>query len=191
MPGSPQRFSVNIGWLLKLRWVAVVGQLLTIVAAALLLGIDLVLWPMFVVIGLTVISNVVLIYWFARHPADSNEMTPEAGNQVLGLVMTMDMLSLTTLLYVSGGPNNPFCLFFFVNLCLSAVLLNRNWAWGLNLLSIVCFAGLIINHMPVDGLELRPSFLPVPELNRISLPQLGLLVAFATCSSVIVYFLTR
>ncbi len=191
MPGSPQRFSVNIGWLLKLRWVAVVGQLLTIGGAALLLGIDLLMWPMFVVIGLTVVSNLLLIYWFARHPAAGSDMTPEACNQVLGLVMTMDMLSLTTLLYVSGGPNNPFCLFFFVNVCLSAVLLDRNWAWALNLLSIACFAGLIISYLPVDELELGQAFLPVSELGNISLPQMGLLVAFATCTSVIVYFLTR
>lgn len=191
MPGTRERVSVNIGWLIKLRWVAVVGQLLTIAGAELILGIDLLIWPLFVVIGLTVVSNLVLIIWFSRlSPALPAEAWRSFDN-TLGWIMTMDMLSLTTLLYVTGGPTNPFCLFFFVNLSLSAVVLDRNWAWSLNLISIACFAGLLYDHIPIDELNRGLSLLPIAEKGDWSLGQLGLLVAFATCSSVIVYFMTR
>ena len=105
--------------------------------------------------------------------------------------MTMDMLSLTTLLYVTGGPTNPFCLFFFVNVSLSAVLLDRNWAWCLNLLSIICFSGLLFQYMPIPLLDRGFLLDPVLQRGSTSLVQVGLIAAFATCSSVIVYFMTR
>ncbi len=189
MPGSNHRFSVNLDWLIKLRWVAVAGQLITITGAVVGVGIPITLWPLAVVIGLTVISNFLLMFWFAR--VTTSHYNEATWNLILGLVMTMDMLSLTTLLFTTGGPTNPFCLFFFVNLSLSAVVLHRNWAWGLNLLAIVCYLWLMFQHVSVPQLNLGIALMPIRESGVVSLPQIGLLLAFATCSSVIVYFMTR
>ncbi len=191
MPGTNERVAVNIGWLIKLRWVAVFGQLLTIAAATLLLDIQLLVWPLFVVIGLTIVSNLVLIFWFQPQRGSQTQGSWRPVDHMLGWVMTMDLLSLATLLYVTGGPSNPFCLFFFVNLSLSAVVLDRKWSWTLNLVAIACFAGLLYSHIPIDKLNMGLSLLPVLEKGDWSLTQLGLLAAFATCSSMIVYFLTR
>jgi len=101
----------------------------------------------------------------------------------------MDMFSLTTLLFTSGGPNNPFCLFFFVNLSLCALMLNRRWAWAINLLTIVCFAALMFEHHELD--KLGDGLETIRSLQNVSLQHIGLLAAFATCASVIVYFMTR
>ncbi|MGI9517011.1 MAG: ATP-binding protein [Pirellulaceae bacterium] len=191
MPGTKERVAVNTGWLIKMRWVAVFGQLLTIAGATLILGIHLQIWPLIVVISLTVASNLLLIYWMTRERRVDHSEPSRSFENVLGWVMTMDMLSLATLLYVTGGPSNPFWLFFFVNLSLSAVLLDRVWAWTLNFVSIACFIGLLYSHIPIDQLNMGLSLLPVAEKGNWSLTQLGLLVAFATCSSVIVYFMTR
>lgn len=190
MPGTQERSTVNIGWLIKLRWVAVIGQLLTIAGAVLILKIQLIIWPLLVVIGLTVVSNLVLIYWISKDGQSLISHHPGSFDNTLGLIMTMDMLSLTTLLFVTGGPTNPFCLFFFVNLSLSAVVLSRNWAWLLNVLSILCFAGLLIRYIPLDELESWIS-LVAPQHDTWSYARAGLLIAFATCSTVIVYFMTR
>ena len=196
MPDTSQRFAVNTAWLIKLRWVAIVGQLATIVMATTVLNIRLVMWPLAMILGLTVISNLVLMVWFSRFPdwigrQAGAARNPASTTHILGLVMTMDMLSLTTLLYVTGGPTNPFWLFFFVNVSLSAVLLDRNWAWGLNLLSIVCFAGLMVRYIPVSRLDLGPALDPIAQRGGLSMAQAGLLTAFVTCSGVIVYFMTR
>ncbi len=102
MPGSNHRFSVNLDWLIKLRWVAVAGQLITITGAVVGVGIPITLWPLAVVIGLTVISNFLLMFWFAR--VTTSHYNEATWNLILGLVMTMDMLSLTTLLFTTGGP---------------------------------------------------------------------------------------
>ena len=183
------RFLLNASWLIKLRWVAVIGQLLTVAGAILLLKIQIpMLWAIAVVITLTVISNLFLTFWLGRwqrHLVSG----PFPADLILGLVLVMDMLSLTTLLFATGGPNNPFSLFFFVNLSLCALMLNRNWAWAINLLTIFCFAGLLYVHHGLEPLDFGLQM--IYERGDFSIQHLGLLVAFATCSSVIVYFMTR
>ena len=191
MPSPQKRFLVNALWLLKLRWVAVVGQLATI--AAVIYLFDVIIenaWALGVVIGVTALSNLILQAWYNRWSSDP-ERRDLPWDLILGLVMVMDMLSLTALLFATGGPTNPFFLFFFVNLCLAALVLKPNGAWILNLLSVGCFAFLVYDHHEIDELHLGASMLPVMQRGWWSLSQLGLIAAFTTCSSVIVYFMTR
>jgi two-component system sensor histidine kinase RegB len=183
------RFLLNASWLIKLRWVAVVGQLITVFGARFLFDIE---WPVLltilVVISLTACSNLFLIYWFGRwQKLAQQDRLP--WDLVLGLVLIMDLLSLTTLLFVTGGPNNPFSLFYFVNVSLSALVLNRIWAWAINGLTIVCFAGLMYNHFDLPPLEFGLN--RIHDGNPITLQHFGFLVGFGTCSSVITYFMTR
>lgn len=184
----------NARWLLKLRWVAVIGQLATIGGSIWLFQAQIPMaWAMGVVISLTVVSNLFLMFWFQRWQQIDRfleqDPSPLPWNLVLGLVLIMDMLSLTALLFTTGGPNNPFCLFFFVNLSLSALLLNRAGAWAVNVLTILCFGLLMFEHYSIIQLDMGLNRLRGHQI--VSLNHLGLFVAFATCSSVIVYFMTR
>ncbi|MCP4778288.1 MAG: hypothetical protein GY880_29075, partial [Planctomycetaceae bacterium] len=123
------------------------------------------------------------------HPSSENRGSVLPWDLILGLILVMDMLSLTTLLFTTGGPNNPFYLFFFVNLSLCALMLNRRWAWAINVLTIVCFAGLMFEHYDIEHLDLGLD--TIRSRQDVSLAHVGILAAFATCSSVIVYFMTR
>jgi two-component system, sensor histidine kinase RegB len=191
LPTTHRRMAVNLSWLIMLRWVAVIGQLLTIGVVILLLSIEI---PMpiglGVVIGLTAASNLMLQFWsreWRHHP------TPQAINWdlILGLVLIMDLLSLTSLLFVTGGPHNPFALFFFVNVSLSAVVLRPAWAWALEVLAVACFSWLLISHMEIKELNISPQLRPILQTHEISMLHVGMWLAFATSSSVVVYFLTR
>jgi len=179
------RYRINTRWLIKLRWVAIVGQLLTILATVYIFRIQIpTFWAVIVPILVTVCSNLLLTLWFGR------SMTPDSDppwDLILGIVLIMDLFSLTTLLFATGGPNNPFSLFFFVNVSLSALVLNRNWAWTLNVMSILCFAFLLYVHHPIDQLQLGLD--SISQTQNITLQHIGLLAAFTTCSSVIVYFM--
>ena len=191
MPTPSKRFIVNASWLIKLRWVAAIGQLLTIATVVFLLQIQIpMIWALLTVILVTVVSNllfsVLFAYWF-----HSQQRASLPWDQILGIIMVMDMLSLTALLFASGGPANPFSLFFFVNLCLCAIVLDRQWAWSLNALSIACFAFIMYDHHQLDVLDFGVLLLPIRQSLQLSLRQIGLFTAFATCSSVIVYFMTR
>jgi two-component system sensor histidine kinase RegB len=187
MSNPSKRFVVNASWLITLRWVAVIGQVLTILAVIWILKIEIAATgALAAVIGVTAISNLLLSFWFSR-----NQPAENPPDITLGLVMVMDMLSLTCLLFATGGPSNPFAFFFFVNLSLCALILNRNWAWALNILSILCFAALLFQHHPISELDFGFALEPIRATGEVTIPQAGLLIAFSTCASVIVYFMTR
>jgi two-component system sensor histidine kinase RegB len=191
---SPNQHYLNATWLLKLRWVAVIGQLVTIIGSVLFFQTQIPMaWAMAIVISLTAISNLLLTVWFRRWKRTLDSAGTDSPtipwDLILGLVLIMDMLSLTALLFTTGGPNNPFYLFFFVNLSLCALMLSRRWTWAVNVMTIACFAGLMFEHHEMEQLDLGLG--TIRSRQDVSLPHLGMLVAFATCSSVIVYFMTR
>ncbi len=188
MPNLKERNFLNASWLINLRWVAVIGQVATIVGAVAIFKTQMpAVWSLIAVISLTAVSNILLTYWFARD--NRVELNVKTWNALLALIMVMDMLSLTALLFATGGPNNPFFLFIFVNISLSALVLNRNWAWGINLLANICFLLITFEHLKVPQLDM--GLPPLHAAGQLQLKHIALLVAFATCSTVIMYFMTR
>ena len=140
IPGLPwqQRFVVNTPWLIRLRWVAVIGQLITIGSVWMILDIELPLLSLFSVLTLTSISNLAFGGWFvARGRMNPQHDSEFQESTILTAVMALDLILLTALLYFTGGPTNPFAVFFFVNLSLCAFVLHRAAAWGLKLLAIL------------------------------------------------------
>lgn len=184
-----QRLATNAWWLIKLRWVAVVGQLATVLASRFLFAVDVHLPGLVAVIAVTALSNAALAVWLRRDLGRPGGH--DAWHGRLGGVMLLDLLSLTSLLYLSGGPANPFAIFYLVNLSLAASFLSARWAWLLNALAIVCLAVIFRYHLQLDELQLGGARPVWPSSVRIPLGQLGQFVAFATCGSVIVYFTTR
>ncbi len=87
--------------------------------------------------------------------------------------------------------NKSLFSLLFCEFVLAGILLPAGRAWLLGILSILCFAILFYFHTPIAELH-SPQRIPTAFYrSRISLADKGLLVAFATCSSVIVYFVTR
>ncbi|MEM9355317.1 MAG: ATP-binding protein [Pseudomonadota bacterium] len=177
---------------MKLRWVAVAGQLTTIIIVALLLGVSVQMTPLLAALCITLLSNVGFTVWLrTRKELDHSTQTALRWNRVLVTLMILDLAVLTALLYFTGGHSNPFLLFYFVNLALSGILLPARWAWFLNALSVVSFGALFYFQVPLEELRQPERLLSAAEISSMTLAQLGLLVAFAACSSVIVYFATR
>ena len=185
----PGAFSVN--WFIQLRWVAVLGQILTVLGASLLFEISLRVQPLVVTIVITAVSNLALTGWyFSRRHADPLPHLDVTWSAILGVVMGADLLLLTALLYYSGGPSNPFWIFYFVNLCLAGIELAAASAWCLNFLAIFCFAFLLYDHQPLD-VEVLRDFLPSIRLHKtITLAHNGMFCAFVTCATVVVFFTT-
>lgn len=181
-------------WLVLLRWVAIVGQLVTIGTVRYLLGVDLPLSPMLAVVAATAVSNVALAVWSSlrpeghTEPSESGSAADRTKMPVLELILLLDIILLTVLLSFSGGPANPFFIFYFVNLCLSAVVLPRGWAWANTLAAVASFVLLFFAHRPLPAVWTAARTPPVPPGASLSRAEWGLLVAFATCSAVIVYF---
>ena len=117
-PPSPPRESalrVNFGWLIRLRFGAVLGQLLVIAAVGFGLGIRLPLLELGAVIGLELLLNA----WSIARVRSSRAI----GEHHLTASLSLDLLLFSALLYFSGGPANPFSFLYLIHIALSAVVL--------------------------------------------------------------------
>jgi two-component system sensor histidine kinase RegB len=179
---TEERSYGNALWLIKLRWVAVLGQLLTILVVRWGMAVKVPLTPLAVLLAVTVFSNV----WLIRRLYGGR-----TGVATLGNVMLLDLANLTGMLYFTGGPGNPFSAFYFVNLGLPAMLLPSRWAWLLNGLAVLGVAVLIWDHVAVAELQRFERLESVRAAGRVTLAHRGIFVAFATCASVVVCFTAR
>lgn len=166
----------NINLLIQLRWIAVVGQVLTIGFVHVWMGIDLPLMQMIAVLCGSVFINVVSQQWLRRQT--------DARDRELLLLLLLDVAALTAQLYLSGGATNPFVSLYLLQVTLGAMLLNARSTWVVVVVTCLCFAGLIVFHRP----------LALPEAMRDDLFQLhilGMLVCFVLDAALIVVFMTR
>jgi two-component system sensor histidine kinase RegB len=173
----PERNWVNIQWLARLRWSEIAGQAVTVLAGQFLLGGTLPIASLLAVIGVGLISNLwIELYFFGDRRRGKPEPRPVHEWQI-ALVMMVDIAILTGLLYLTGGPHNPFAFLYLVQIALAAVLVRARWTWMLVGLSFVGFGILIVAHQPIA----------IPEDNRV----IGAWVALGVASAFVVHFLLR
>lgn len=163
--------AINLSWLLRLRWGAIVGQVALILGVHFGLGMAQRLGPLFATIAVAAASNGALGVWARR------ERPIREG--LLGSVMALDVVVLTVLLHWSGGPFNPFSALYVVHIALAAVVLRAGWTWALAGLAVSCFGALFVTSAPQ------------PHIHDMRLHLEGMWVAFALAAGFIVYFVQR
>lgn len=164
----------NLLLLIVLRWLAVGGQLATILAVEFGMGIRLPLAPMLTTIAGLVALNLVQL-------ATSRFLVTNA--ELLGALL-IDVTALAVQLALSGGATNPFVTLFLLQVVLGAVLLEAWSAWLLVAVTSAAFALLDFVH--------RPLPLPPEYASRLSMPYLlGGWFNFTLAAVLAVFFVTR
>jgi two-component system sensor histidine kinase RegB len=177
MAAIPERNWVNIQWLARLRWAEIAGQAVTVLAGQFLLGGTLPIASLLAVIAVGLVSNLIIeMYFFGGRRRGAAPPRPVHEWQ-LALVMMVDIAILTGLLYLTGGPHNPFSFLYLVQIALAAVLVRALWTWMLVGLSFVGFGILLLAHEP----------LAIPEDSSV----VGAWVALGVASAFVVHFLMR
>ncbi len=166
----------NLLLLIQLRWIAVVGQLVTIAAVGLGLGVTLPLGAMAAVLAGLVGLNLASL-WRLSWPA------PVASTE-LALAMLLDVAALTLQLYLTGGGTNPFVFLYLLQVALGAVLLDRRATWALLGTTSLCFAALTVLYRPLDLSALSGETL-------FALHVAGMLVCFLLDAALLVVFVIR
>ncbi|MBA3459088.1 MAG: HAMP domain-containing histidine kinase [Deltaproteobacteria bacterium] len=167
---------VNIQWLARLRWAQIAGQAGTVLVGQFLLDGALPIAMLLGVISMGLVSNLgIELYFFG----DRKRVNPARVVQQwqLAFVMMLDIAILTGLLYLTGGPHNPFSFLYLVQIALATVLLRALWTWMLVGLSFIAFGVLL----------LAEPFITIPEDSR----AIGMWVALGVASAFVVYFLRR
>ena len=166
----------NLHQLIQLRWIAVVGQLLTIQATHYSLGLPLPLQAMLsIVAGMVVFNIASLLRWRTRRGVHDVEL-------FIGLLI--DVAALTAQLYLSGGIGNPFVFLYLLQIAVGAMLLRGGYIWSIVVVASACVV-LLAQHSQ-----------PLPLATNVhdgwaSPYVLGLLVCFMLNAILVVVFITR
>lgn len=166
----------NLLLLTQLRWIAAIGQLVTIWVVHFELGIVLPLAPMLVVIAFLVGLNLVSLLRYRRRE--------RVTNTELFLELLLDVAALTAQLYLSGGALNPFISLFLLQVILGAILLEAWSVWSLVAITSLCFVGLTAFHRDI---EMSHSHLG----GFWNLHIQGMFICFVLSACLLVLFITR
>lgn len=166
----------NMVQLVQLRWLAVLGQLATILVVQFVMGIDLPIIPMAAVLVALVTLNLISMYLLRLRKA--------VANSELFIALLLDVAALTAQLYLSGGATNPFVSLFLLQVVLGAVLLERWTSWALVVVTSLCFAFLMTAFRPLEALQHFAT-------NPLNLHIQGMWVCFALIAVLLVLFVTR
>lgn len=165
-PPTAEEGAMWLTWLVRLRWVALLAQMVTLSFA-----VGLLHKPALVI---TILSGVMIaliaanIYaWRLVVSLPDDGAVPEGS---LLAQLTLDVLALTTFFLLTGGPDNSFTALYLIHVAMGAVMLSPRSAALLSATVLTAYASLHIWHLP---LHFDQHSLP-----ERTLLQLGDLLAF-------------
>lgn len=163
--------------LIQLRWLAVVGQVITMAVVHYGLGIPLPLPEMTAVLMALIVTNLGYLYWFKWRRRNVTSLG-------LFCALLADVAALAVQLYLSGGASNPFIYLFLLQAILSAVLLPPAYTWVIAVITSLCAIDLAGSS--------RPLAVQLDTHNGLSsLYVVGLLTCFSLTTVLLVIFITR
>jgi two-component system sensor histidine kinase RegB len=167
---------LRVDTLVKLRWLALLGQAVAIFVTYFWLRFSLPLGPCLLVIAASAWLNIGLRLRFGR--IDRLEDAPAAA------MLAYDILQLTALLYLTGGIENPFSMLYLAPIMISAVSLSGRITLVLTLLMIGAVSALTFRHYPL------PWF-PGEQLQLPLIYDAGIWVAIVLGAAFIAIYASR
>lgn len=131
---------VRLRTLVNIRWIAVVGQAVTLTLVHYGLNFTLPIVAAAIVVGLSVALNLVVSFTL---PLGRNLPERQAA-----AFLAYDQVQLTLLLYLTGGLHNPFSVLILAPVTVSATVLSRRSTIALGLLAGLCITILGLWHEP-------------------------------------------
>jgi len=151
----PSRY-VRLDTILRLRWLAVLGQIAAVFIVAQGLNFDFAIIPCLVIIGLSALINLVVQTIF--NPMQRLEPAYAAA------LLALNIVELAGLLFLTGGLQNPFSFLFLAPVLISATALPVRMTMALGFVAVACASNLVFYHYPLpwdgdDPLVLPPIYL--------------------------------
>lgn len=147
----PRRY-VRLDTILRLRWLAALGQLAAIFVVVQGLEYDMEIIPCVTIIGLSASLNLILQTLF--NPVHRLEPLNAAA------LLALNIIELAGLLYCTGGLQNPFAFLFLAPVLISATALPTRLTFALGVLAGTCATVLAFYHLPLPWDSTDPLVLP-------------------------------
>ncbi|TKW79843.1 MAG: ActS/PrrB/RegB family redox-sensitive histidine kinase [Bradyrhizobium icense] len=152
---QPRRY-VRLDTILRLRWLAVLGQLAAVFIVSQGLNFDFAVIPCLVIIALSATINLAMQTIF--NPMQRLEPFWAAA------LLALNIVELAGLLFLTGGLQNPFSFLFLAPVLISATALPVRMTIALGIVAVACASNLVFYHYPLpwdseDPLVLPPIYL--------------------------------
>jgi len=170
--------------LIRLRWIALLGVLASVVTAS-AYKVVAALWPLLAVTAVLTLLN---FGFLGLHRTGGQRTLRALGAESLLQIMA-DVIGLGLLLFFAGGLSNPFVFCFTLYAVMASSLLEPRHAYGVALLSTAVVVGLgLAEQVPA----LKPASLPGSLGMRVDsgLERIGLAFVLSTAQILSVYFVT-
>ena len=131
--------------LIKIRWIAILGQLITLLVIYFILNFSLPLTECLAVVLLSIVVN-----FFSYFIQQGNSTLSEKKTF---LFLIFDISQLVCLLYLTGGVFNPFIILIIAPIIISASYLSALWTIFLSLYSILLILVINFNFVPLSWEE--------------------------------------
>ena len=151
--------SLRLDTLVRLRWLAIAGQSLAVLATRYVFHFDLPIEAALAAISVSAWLNLGLKF---RYPVTQRLTDPAAF-----LLLGYDVLQLSFLLFLTGGLENPFAVLFLAPVMISAVSLSGPWTLRLICIMILSASGLVFVHLPLPWYPDRKLSLPIAYVGAI------------------------
>ncbi|HVJ52859.1 MAG TPA: ActS/PrrB/RegB family redox-sensitive histidine kinase [Aliidongia sp.] len=153
LPFTAERGRINLRTLIMIRWIAVIGQAITLLIVHLALGFTL---PLEIALGVVAASALINI---ANSLQKSGSV--RLGDRDVTLYLAYDVIQLGALIYLTGGLQNPFVLLLLAPVTVGATILSRASTIMLSMVTVAVITGLAIWHLPLPWDE---DLLQLPAL---------------------------
>src|SRR5246500_2460741 len=147
----PRRY-VRLDTILRLRWLAALGQLAALFVVVQGLEFDLPVVPCLAIVGLSALLNLAL--QIAFNPMQRLEPANAAA------LLALNIIELAALLFLTGGLQNPFSFLFLAPVLISATALPVRLTIALGGLAVACASVLVFFYMPLPWDPEEPLILP-------------------------------
>lgn len=125
-----KELSTQAIWIVRLRWVAVAGVVLTVLVCRYLFGII----SGFSELALVLIALAMVGYNLLFSALPQKEL---AGVRVAFAQVFLDLMALTLMIYFTGGIQNPFFIFYVFHIVIAGILLRKSQTYFVA--AIACF----------------------------------------------------
>ena len=177
----------RVYWLTRLRWVAILGVVATILTVPRFFGIPLAISPLFRVAALLAIYNG-LFAWLI--PFLQSRQMYRAIKALANLQIFLDLTCLALLVHFSGGVENPFYFYFIFHIIIAGILLSRRETFILASYAVLIFLGIIVGEQ--QGLLRHYGVLGTSAafLHESSMYVLGVSFVFSSTLYIAAYLTT-
>lgn len=158
-------------WLIRLRWIAVVGVCFVVFGANKFLDINVQAFRLYCVAGVLGFYNFMFLALVNIAVKNKRENIAVFINDIVNMQISVDLIVLTLMLHFSGGVENPCIIFFVFHMVISSILLSTRESYlqaslavGLiTLLALLeykhfiphyCLSGFIMRDLHRDGLHI-------------------------------------